>query len=264
MFSYNKVSSKDVEDMRMKYYKNLTAPMDDMWEHGIIPKGDYYEIVHEHRIGYFVLDDKKAILQFYLEHESRYNLDTIFQDVLKKFNIEHALVSTYDPIFLSLCMEESKGVEINSILYRGINTELVAKPIETMVSLYAVQEDFQRVIDYHEQKAGFHGVWLREYCKNLILKRELILYMIGDEIIGTGEMRHSLSSPEYCNVGMTVASDYRRKGIGSYILSDLKELAKQAELKVICSTSSDNIASQKTILKSGFFPYNRILDVRFS
>lgn len=263
MFEYNKVNIETVKGLSEKYYDNLTAPMDDMWEHGIIPKGDYYEIVNGQRIGYFVLDNNHAMLQFYIKKASRQILGQVFKHILETFHVEHALVSTYDPIFLSLCIEESQTIEINSILYRGINTETIEKPLASIEVTNAVAEDFDSVIKYHEEKVDISGEWLIEYCKNLIGNNGLFLYKSDNEIIGTGEIRVSLSSPAYCNVGMTVAKDYRNKGIGSFILSDLKVNAQSRELKVICSTSIDNIASQKTILKSGFFPYNRILDVRF-
>lgn len=263
MFEYNRVNMDAVKEFSKKYYDDLTAPMDDMWEHGIIPKGDYYEIVSDKRIGYFVLDNNSALLQFYVRKTYGDVLSQVFKDCLKNYSIEHALVSTYDPIFLSLCMEESRNIEINSILYRGINTGIIKKPLDAIEAIYAHESDFDAVIKYHEDKVDITGEWLLEYCRNLISKGGLVLYKIGADIIGTGEMRVSISSPEFCNVGMTVDKDLRRKGIGSYILSDIKVMANEKSLKVICSTSIDNVASQKTILKSGFFPYNRILDVQF-
>lgn len=65
------------------------------------------------------------------------------------------------------------------------------------------------------------------------------------------------------NIGMTVSSDYRRRGLGSYILSSLRKQANEQGYKAICSTDNTNTASFNTIIKSGFICYHKIAEMTF-
>ena len=71
------------------------------------------------------------------------------------------------------------------------------------------------------------------------------------------------SAEGFANVGMTVSADYRRRGLGRYILTTMRRLANEKELKAICSTDNNNTASYNTNLKSGFVCYHRIEERSF-
>ncbi len=248
--------------MRDGYYKNVIAPMDDMWELGIIPKGDFYTIVNGNILGYFVVDADNNLLQFFFKEECASEASNIFEFIKKRKMINKAFVSTYEPRYLSLCLDKNDGVDINSMLYTEMKAIEVKKPLESIVAELAKIEDLDEILAYHKDKVGIDGDWLIEYCKKLIPEQGLILFKVRNEIIGTGEMRPSYSSESYANLGMTVSKIYRNKNIGTYILSQMRILANKKGLVAICSTTKENIASQKAIEKSGFYPYHRVLTIK--
>lgn len=262
MYKIKKVNKKSISKMTQRYTQYVTAPLDDMWELGIIANGDFYTISRENVIGYFVVDTDNTLLQFFFEEEYEGDTSAAFQFIIIEKRVHQAYVSTYEPKYLMQCLDNNDGIKINSFLYTENNPLEYRKPIDTIHSELAQLKNLDEIIFYNKTKAGVDGDWLIGYCKELIVKQGLILYIIGNEIIGTGEIRPDHRGKPYANIGMTVSKDYRRQNIGTYILSQMRILANKKGLKAICSTTKENIASQRTIQKSGFTPYHRILTVK--
>lgn len=116
--------------------------------------------------------------------------------------------------------------------------------IEGVTIKKANLSDLQQVLDYHENCVGIKGSWLQPYCIGLIEKRELVLFLLHGEIIGTGEKRLNERQQGYASLGVTVSKEYRRRGLASYILFHLKTDCYEHQLVPICSTSINNIGSQ--------------------
>lgn len=262
MYKIKKVKKQSIVEMTELYHQYVTAPMDDMWELGIIANGDFYTIAKENAIGYFVVDTDNTLLQFFIKGEYECDETGAFRFILREKRIHQAYVSTYEPKYLMLCLDNNNDIKINSFLYAEKNLLEFKKPLNAIHSELAQMEHLDKIIVYNRTKAGVDGDWLVGYCKELITKQGLMLYKIGNEIIGTGEIRPDHRGKPYANIGMTVSKDYRRQDIGTYILSQMRILANKKDLKAICSTTKENIASQHTILKSGFLPYHRILTVK--
>lgn len=262
MYKLNRVDKESIKVMRENYYKTVVAPMDDMWELGIIGNGNFYTIQDNDIIGYFVVDNKNSLLQFFLEDEHLIHSDIVFEFIKKSMEISHAFVSTYEPRYLSLCLGNNLGVEINAKLYTELIPVEFEKPIEYMTSELAEIKILDEIILYHTDKVNIEVEGLAEYLKMIISYDGLTLFRLNDEIIGTGEIRPSGSSKSYANIGMTVSKNYRKKGVGSYIVYQMRVLANKKGLKAICGTSIENVESQLTIGKSGFYPYHRVLSVK--
>ena len=154
-------------------------------------------------------------------------------------------------------------IHTHTFLYKDICHVDKASPIEGMEIRIATPTDIQSIIEYHENRVDIQGSWLRPYCTNLIKKQQLFLFEVNNEMIATGERRISESQKGYAHIGVTVAKEYRKKGLASYILSYLKKDCYIYGLIPICSTTIKNIGSQKAIQNSGFFAYHRIVKVKF-
>ena len=117
------------------------------------------------------------------------------------------------------------------------------------------------VLNYERKNIGLKGDWLEPYYEKVIERQELYLLRVKNEIIGTGELRPSESNKSYANVGVTVGVDYRRQAVASFILSYLKDMCYKKEIIAICSTTVDNLGSQKAIEKAGLYAYHRVVEV---
>lgn len=250
-------------EAQKKYYQTVIAPLDDMWELGIIAKANYFAIYSEELLGYLVLNDDQVLLQFYVDASFEHLEDVIYRECLLQLKIKAAYACTYEPNYLGLSLAEGVDYEFKGILYKHVLKKRIKRPVEGLVEVIATHEDLEAAIDYTNNDVEISGDWLRTYYLFLLETDSLYLYKLNDEIIGTGEIRPSTTYYPAANIGMTVSSKHRKKNIGTYILNRMAEVAFNMALQPICGTDIENIPSQKTIKKCGFKPYHRIFKVYF-
>ncbi len=259
-----KITKEEINKTIKEYYRNLIAPMDDMWEEAIIGISNYYKIVLENNdVGYFCLDDDNILLQYFIKDKFIDKSKELFKYILEKYNIEKGFVSTIDTRSLPLFLDFNNQICTDTFLYKDVCYVDKISPIEEIEIKIATPANLQGVLEYHENSVDIKGSWLKPYCINLIKKQQLFLFIVNNEIIGTGEKRISKNSKNYVHIGVTVSKEYRRKGVASYILSYLKKDCYKYGLIPICSTTIKNIGSQRVIQNSGFFAYHRIVEVEF-
>jgi len=261
MFEFNKVDMKNITNMLNN--NNLTSPMDDMYELGLIPTCDFFEIKDEDGVcGFFATDSENVILQFYVKDKNRGNISMIFESVIAQNGIKKALCCSNDPIFYSLC--EKKSTNTVTQVYMFHEDEIINNPMpfDGIVMDHPTINESDEIMSYFTG-IGMTGDWLVDYMTQRINKGELILFRYNGGIIGTGETRPSISSEDYSNIGMTVEKDYRRRGLGRYIISTIRKTTNERGYKAICSADKTNTASINTLTKSGFVHYHNIDEVTF-
>lgn len=257
---FNTSTLEIIKHLKADMKASLTAPMDDMWENGIIPKGLCYSIQDDARIiGYFVILNGDNLVQFYLSPCFQSLRTGLFKQVINEYAIRKITVGTYDPQFLALTLDLNKPYGINSIIYIN-QVELPNKEShEHATWSKALPQDQEAVLAYYQlSDLAFPGI--DQYNYDLIKNDGLYLFYAEDQLIGTGEIRFNKAKEDHCHIGMTVATHYRNRGYGYYILKTMKILGEDMNLIVLCGTSMDNLASQKTIAKCGFHAYHKILD----
>ena len=260
MYTIKKVNKNEISQMREDYYKNLIAPMDDFWETGVFPHCEFFSITEENVIGFFSLDGENILNQLYVMDQSKYK--EILQYIITVKKITKAYASSYDPLFLEACKLFRIDISDNTLLYtEGIHHK-PTNPIKCITYKVANSEDLEQAIDY-SNNAGIGGDWIIDYYKKIMKFGGLILFIKNNKIIGTGESRPSEKSKNYANIGVSVGVDYRRKGIATYIINTMREMANSKGEKAICSTTTDNIASQLTLSKCGFTIYHKIYNISF-
>ena len=94
-------------------------------------------------------------------------------------------------------------------------------------------------------------------------RSELLALRSGGALLGTGELRVSGSQPPHADLGVMVSTERRGRGIAPFILSELKRRCEREGLVPICSTTVENTAAQRAIVKAGFVNRYRLLDVLF-
>lgn len=262
MYFINKIAKEEIEQMRKDYYTNLTAPMDDMWEEGIIPNGNFFTVTqNDITVGYFVLDGEGVMIAFYVKEEV--DATEIFKFVVNEQKVVKAYVASNDPIFYNQCINLKKEVSDNTFLYRLNNRVEVEAPFDNIIVENAKINDLKDVLSYFNEGVGMTGEWLEYYFTKIITNNSLRLFKLDGEIIGTGEVRPSISSKGYAHIGMTASKEYRKRGLATYIISILSKECDERRYKAVCSTTVDNISSQRTLEKSGYECYHKIYTISF-
>jgi GNAT superfamily N-acetyltransferase len=81
---------------------------------------------------------------------------------------------------------------------------------------------------------------------------------VDGAIAATGGILYHYNRP-YGDIYMEVAETYRRRGLGSYLVQELKRVCYELGSIPCARCNPDNIASRKTLQKAGFVPCAHIL-----
>lgn len=102
-----------------------------------------------------------------------------------------------------------------------------------------------------------------ENLDDQIAKKEIFVLYSKDILIDAGLAVKVFPSLNYYDIGMVVDEKYRNKGVGSVIITKLKEYCCCNNFIPICGCWYYNYASQKTLEKCGFISKHRILKFDF-
>lgn len=269
MITFERISHLDeIADWKLACLQSLVAPLDGYWEKAIIAGAPHYRIlVNGRATGYFAADEKKRLLQFYAVER----VDELFTAVIEREGVETAVAGTNDPQFLSLCLDRQKAVAVNTYLFHDVyqvTPDLPAYPeAEFRLSAAAELEQllafYERNDEFEDSEAIANSGGQRNFIQSLIANRGSFGLYDGDALLGVGECRISASQPPYADIGMIVDKEYRRRGLGTAILAQLKAHCYSQNAVPICSCAVENSASRKTIEKAGFVAAHRMLDIQF-
>lgn len=262
MYYIQEVDFNSISEMRNLYYRQIIAPMDDFWEEGIIPSCSFYTYKKGSITGYYAINEEKYLVQFYVNDSVLYN--RVFKEIITQVKITDIYVSTYDSLLYKACKTFSNNFEINTLLFKEDTKKSPIAPISSIIYRLATTSEVKRAVEYNKLELEDEGDWIQNYYEKLIKKSGLYFFMIGNTIVGTGESRKSISSKNIANIGVTVAKDYRRKGIATYIINTMREINNNIGYKTICSTTRENINSQKTLIKCGYKIYHLIYTVKIN
>jgi RimJ/RimL family protein N-acetyltransferase len=81
---------------------------------------------------------------------------------------------------------------------------------------------------------------------------------IDGAVAATGGILYHYNRP-YGDIYMEVAEPYRRRGLGCFLVQELKRISYELGSIPCARCSPDNIASRKTLQKAGFVPCAHIL-----
>jgi GNAT superfamily N-acetyltransferase len=263
--SFGATSTAEVAAMRATYVASLAGPLDGMWE-VFIDAAVHWEIrVAGETAGYFCVDEEGQLLQFHVTSAFEKDAPKIFAGVVARDDVKGAIVRTAEPAALGVCLDVHKKVRVHSYLYQDQDESevtLTGRGDLTFQPVTAAELDEVEIF----QRSCFDddlGEWLVGYLKNLVSRSELHALRSGAELLGTGETRVSETQIPHVDLGVIVSREHRGAGIAPYILWRLKELCYRRGEKPICSTTVDNVASQRAIQKAGFVSRFRLLEIGF-
>lgn len=258
-------SSEDPESLQLAYLSSLTAPIDGMWE-AFAAMGLRREIrISERLAGFFCINEEGQLLQFHIQPEFERSASDIFDSVLARDEVQGAMVSTADPLFLGLCLDCQKSTRVHTYLYQDHSSDEVVFPGDSEARFDHAEADELSVL-VERQRASLEqdpGDWLIGYLENLIARRELYVLRHEGQIVGTGEARVSDSQSPFADLGVITMLQHRGKGFAPHILSRLKRICYERQLVPICSTTVENLASQRAITRAGFVSRHRLLEIAF-
>ncbi|CAK1785283.1 GNAT family N-acetyltransferase [Vibrio crassostreae] len=275
MLDIKKITTlSDLSELKTAYFADSTAPLDDMWHFGFVPMSDHYGFYENDKlVGYCVLNGEGYLLQFFLAPTASANIADLFILIIENNSsvigdVKGAFVSTAEPQYLSLCMDNTCSFKVNSLMYRQdqeTNSSRNSNRIEDIEMTLATEEQLDKLVEFASSAIGAPKEWLTGYYGNLIARQELWGYWESESVLATGECRKfDEHQTQFADLGMIVAQAERGKGLATRVLNFLTQHANSQGLEAMCSTESSNIGAKKAITRAGLSSKHRILQFDFS
>lgn len=262
----SKLAHSDViEQMRNDYLRALVAPMDGMWESAVISPATFREIQDQgQRIGHFCLGYDNELLRFYLVERYQVRAQDVFRWIVSTCDIQQAITSTIEPLFFSLCLDLQSSVAVHSYLFRDHQRAEPVSALSNSSFRKANKTELDDLLRFYRANTEGSGEWIEGFLQERLKHEELFVLYERQTLVATGECIPSQRQPPYADLGMVVAQAYRGRGLGSFMLIQLKQYCYETGWKPICSCTADNRASQKAIEKAGFISDHRRVTMQLS
>lgn len=241
----------------LDYLSTLRGVIDDFLEKRLLT-ADWYHIKIEDKIcGFFTIWEAKTITCFYLP-VSQY-VQVIFEHILQQFQIHSALVTTGDQLFLSLCLDFHKKIELQAYLFDGTQKYEVAPPKYPRNQLELVTSA------QLSKMRELTGTFFDEFTDEDFRAQKQFFYCLRhqQQPLGYGVIVPNQLQTGYCCCGMITLAAFRRQGVGRSIQMHLADICREQHKIPISGCWYQNIASKSTIESAGRYSKTRTLHILF-
>ena len=254
-----------IQRINNDYTHTLVAPMDGMWENAIIPHATFWEIQdHGQHVGFFCLDSDNYLLRFHLQENYQQRAQEIFAWIISAYKIQRAIASTIEPFYFSLCLDFQKSMSLHTYLFRDHKRVELSSKLEESIFRKAEKRDWDDIMLFYQANTERPGDWIEGFFHKRLDREELFICYDQQMLVAAGECIPGQQQQPYADLGMVVARSYRGKGLGSFMLSQLKIYCYKMSWMPICSCEAHNSVSKKAIEKAGFISEQRMMNVVLS
>ncbi len=254
-----------IQQMRDDYLHTLVAPMDGMWESTVITHAVFWEIRDRaQQAGFFCLDPHNQLLRFHLGEGYRAWARETFRWIIVTYAIRHAIASTIEPRYFSLCLDLQVGVVPHTYLFRDHRRVAQSPAPGDRIYRKVRMSEWEDVVRLYRANTEGSGEWLEGFLRERLEGDELTGMYERQALVAVGECIPSQTQPPYADLGMVVARSCRGRGLGCAMLLHLKQHCYEAGWEPICSCAADNEASRRAIERAGFISEQRMMTIRFS
>ncbi|HEU5198079.1 MAG TPA: GNAT family N-acetyltransferase [Ktedonobacterales bacterium] len=254
-----------IEQIRDDYLRTLVAPMDGMWESAVISPATFWEIQdQEQHAGHFCLGSNNELLRFHLLENYQARAQELFRWIVSTYSVQQAITSTIEPLYFSLCLDLQSSVAPHSYLFRDHQRTQPLSILSNGSIRKAHMAELDDLVRFYRANTEGPGGWIEGFLHERLTREEIFVLHDQQVIVATGECIPSQKQAPYADLGMVVAQAYRGRGLGSCMLSQLKQYCYGTSWKPICSCATDNHASKKAIEKAGFISDQRRVTMQLS
>lgn len=182
--------------------------------------------------------DKPTVFEFYILPEHRGRAFDLFEAFAAASGARFLEVQTSDSLLSVMLHAYGRELTSEKIVFRD----------ELTTTLTAPGAALKRVTSEADSRQAFQE---RSGKSDWDLK-------LKSRKVGAGTLLFHYNPP-YCDVAMEIREEYRRRGLGAYLVQELKRVSYQMGGIPAARCDPRNIASRKTLQKAGFVPFAHVL-----
>ena len=182
--------------------------------------------------------DRQALYEFYVQRQYQIQVFGLFASLLTVCGAKIIETQSNDRMLTVMLHTFARNLRAESILF---------------------EDAFQR--SYGPMGAGFRATTANDIevlrQQNLDDGAGWVVIMNG-EIAGAGDVLYHYNWP-YGDVYMKIAEPFRRRGLGAYLVQELKAVCRAGGHVPAARCNVQNLPSRKTLQRSGFVPCGNIV-----
>lgn len=201
--------------------------------------------------GSYCVTHKKTLVEFVSADPARGG--TRLRDFHDQHGFSAALVKSYDHDLVRSFNQLGWTAVVGGLLFRKRRARYTAAfdgakiRAATSADLRAIWQINDTFFDSREELDGLLG------------SASLWTVTIDGGVAGCGLTNRINAESDAVDVGMMVAPSFRRRGLGTHIVSELCAKVESQGLRPVCGCAADNIASRATLEKAGFLSEHQLL-----
>ena len=208
-------------------------------------------------VGYAVIGGE-AVVEFFLAPDVLAALPAAFAAVLDHTQVGRALCKTFDTLLLTAAASRPAHTSTAGYLFREVRDPSFT-PDPDVVTRIGLLADLDAVWSIQDGFFDDRGE-VRQYLD----AQSLFLYEAGGgELLGCGILTRVVPGDTAVDVGMVVAPAHRRRGLGSYIVADLKARCLRVGDRPIAGCDAANLASRRALENAGFTTAHSLLEFTY-
>jgi GNAT superfamily N-acetyltransferase len=186
--------------------------------------------------------NRGAVDEFYVAPAYRARALPLFRELIEVSKATGIRCQTNDPLLLQMLYDCGRAIKAEAVLFAdALTTSFTCDGVFRKLT----DVDKERLFAHHDEPGGDYGVEL------------------GGTIVATGGALFHYNPP-YGDIFMEVDEPYRRRGIGSYLVQELKRVTYEMGKVPAARCNAANVASRLTLQKAGLLPCGRILTARIA
>lgn len=249
-----KADYSELEPLRNQYLQSLPE-FQELYLELLVSGGNYFIILkNNNAVGYVITTPDNILVEYYIVNEAAAESPAIFQKALSQLNIDKVWCKSFDFLLLDACLLKFNKHEVIGTLFRDYISSPNFFSGELTVNT-AQESDLPFLL---QQQDGLFET--PEELEMFVKQGSILLLKRNNELVGCGFLIKIHESWNYYDVGMWVNPAFRNKGFAVQIISYLKNYCLANNIEPVCGCAFENIASQKTLEKNGFFSKHKLLE----
>lgn len=227
------------------------APVDSYYEDHVLESKQYRIVVDSAIRGYASIFSGSMMTQFSLDGEGVRRAPEIFERVARLGSVSELYVSTSDPLFLAMALDNASAVVVQDFVFQA------SAGIKRRAAGFALR--MAAAGDLSFIKA--HDDDFFKNAERNIAEGELYIGEQDGEPVSFGIIERSKLMDGLASVGMFVIGEHRGRNFGAMTIADLNEACAGAGITPVAGCFSKNLRSRAALEKAGMHSVTRLLSI---
>jgi GNAT superfamily N-acetyltransferase len=251
-----KSSFEKIKILRESYLSSLPE-FQELFLELMISDAHCYLIKNENTVqGYAIMNSDGVLIEFYVKDLYVPVSHEVFNQLIKELAIHEVYCKSFDSLLLNACMQSSLPYSLVGVLYRDYSEPQIQNDPDILMRICGLASVNLLLNQDESIKELFET---EQQLRSFIEHEHVFEFYKNDNLIGCGMVIRTKAEWDFCDLGVWVHPQRRGNGMGAQIILQLRAFALQNQLSPSCGCGIENIASQKTIEKSGFVSKHKLI-----